>query len=233
MSEYTSHIARYRSQFEQSKALKDKINSLIAKLGDMNNQYVVMLEAQSLLSTVSDENTTKVLNYITGVINKALVELFPYDNRRIYLSNTLYRGQFAHITVSLINGKGRERNLELQSGTGLRQVISFLFVLSLTEVRKGRRLILMDELLNGMHKEAKRVVSDIMQIFAEEGFQFVTIEYGMDAIGKIYLVEKPSDTATITPLDSDVYDNQVFVFNRPVENVDMSITVEECDDNDI
>ena len=92
----------------------------------------------------------------------------------------MYQGQHAHINIKLTGSNGKVRDLTLQSGTGLRQVISFLFVLSLIEIRKGRRLLLADELLSGLHPEAKRIVTDIIQIFAEEGFQFAFVEYGVN-----------------------------------------------------
>lgn len=226
MSEFTSVIAGYRQQYSQAERVKKELDSMIKRLGDMNEQYAVMLEAQQLLATISDNNTNAVLDYVTGIINKALSEIFPYDERRIYLDRTLYRDTYAHIKVKLIAG-GIERNMELQSGNGLRQIVSFLFVVSLIEIRKGRRILIMDELLNGLHKEAKRIITDIMQIFAEEGFQFIGVEYGVNNIGKLYLVEKPGNKSTVTPIGDVKYDDEVFIFNRPVEDVDMSLKVEE------
>ena len=230
MSAFSQQIMAIDVAYKKKVELKDKIDSLVEQLDSYNKQYIVMLEAQKLLATVSDDNTTAVLDYITGIINKALSELFPHDVRRIYLEKKLHAGQHAHIVVKLENSEGRERDLTLQSGTGLRQTISFLFVISLIEIRKSRRILLMDELLSGLHPEAKRVITDIMQIFAEEGFQFVMVEYGVDDVGRLYLVEKPDKTATITPLDG-TYHNEVFVFNRPIEEVDKSISVDEEDDN--
>ena len=227
MSEFTNKITELRYQYNEAQQLKEKVDALIKKLDDMNSQYVVMLEAQQLLATVSDNNTTAVLDYITGIVNKALGELFPHDSRRIYLEKSMYRGVHAHINIKLTGSNGNTRDLVLQSGTGLRQVISFLFVLSMIEVRKGRRIFIMDELLSGLHPTAKRIVSDIIQIFADEGFQFVLVEYGLDSLGKLYLVEKPNEVATVTPLGTDKYDNEVFIFNRPPEDVDLSIRVDE------
>lgn len=226
MSVFKEQIASIEYAYNQRVALQEKVDSMTKRLADLNQQYVVMLEAQQLLATVSDDNTTAVLDYITGIINKALSELFPYDVRRVYLEKTLHGGQHAHIKVKVVNSEGKERDLSLQSGTGLRQVISFLFVISLIEIRKGRRLLLMDELLSGLHPEAKRVVTDIMQIFAEEGFQFIMVEYGVDTVGRLYLVEKPDKVGYVTPLDGK-YGNEVFQFHRPVEEIDKSIQVEE------
>lgn len=84
----------------------------------------------------------------------------------------------------------------------------------------------MDELLSGLHPEAKNIIMDIVQIFADEGFQFAMVEYGVDSVGRLYLVEKPTDTATVTPFDGK-YNNEIFVFNRPVEEVDKTIFVDE------
>ena len=227
MSQYTQEIVAYEQQYLQAQQIKKKIDEIQTKLNEMNNHYVVMLEAQQLLTTVSDNNTTTVLDYITGIINKTLGELFPHDNRRIYLEKTMYQGQHAHINVKLTGTNGKIRDLQLQSGTGLRQVISFLFLLTLIEVRKGRRFLMADELLSGLHPEAKRVVKDVIQIFAQTGYQFSFVEYGLDDIGKLYLVEKPQKEAFVTPLEKDKYENEVFVFNRPPEDVDLTIHVNE------
>lgn len=229
MSKYTQSILALEQNYLQARGIKEKVDNLVAKLDDMNNRYVVMLEAQQLLATVSDNNTTAVLDYITGIINKTLGELFPHDSRRIYLEKKLYQGQYAHINIKLTGTEGRTRDITLQTGTGLRQVISFLFVLSLIEIRKGRRILLADELLSGLHPEAKRIVMDIVTIFAEEGFQFAFVEYGVNNVGRIYIVEKPNEIATVTPIDG-VYNNEVFIFNRPPEEVDLSIHVEEGED---
>jgi hypothetical protein len=232
MSLYSQTISSLENEKKQADIIQEKITVLLSQLEDMNKQYVVMLEAQQLLATVSDSNTTAVLDYITGIINKTLGELFPHDSRRIYLEKKMFNGSHAHINIKLTGTGGKPRDLTLQSGTGLRQVISFLFVLSLIEIRKGRRILLMDELLSGLHPEAKRIVMEIIQIFAEEGFQFVFVEYGVNDVGRIYLVEKPNEVATVTPLDG-VYNNEIFVFNRPPEDVDLSIRVEEGEDDGV
>lgn len=229
MSQFTNEIVIIEQNYKQAQDIKANIDVLTTKLNDMNIQYVNMIEAQQLLTTVSDANTTAVLDYITGIINKTLGELFPHDSRRIYLEKTMYQGQHAHINIKLTGTNGKTRDLTLQSGTGLRQVISFLFVLSLIEIRKGRRLLIADELLSGLHPEAKRIVTDIIRIFAEEGFEFAFVEYGVNDLGKVYLVEKPGAVATVTPMDGE-YNNEVFVFNRPPEEVDLSLHVEEADE---
>lgn len=232
MSKYSQAIMNLESEKHQAITIQKKIDDLCEKLKEENKKYEVMVEAQQLLATVSDSNTTAVLDYITGIINKTLSELFPHDSRRIFLEKKMHNGIHAHINIKLTGTGGKPRDLTLQSGTGLRQVISFLFVLSLIEIRKGRRLLIMDELLSGLHPEAKRIVMDIIQIFAEEGFQFAFVEYGVNDVGKVYIVEKPDTVATVTPVGEQGYHNEVFMFNRPPEDLDLSIHVEEGEDID-
>ena len=231
MSSLTNEIIGFESQYQTLEKVKAQIDELTERIDGMNKQYLNMLEAQQLLATVSDENTTAVLDYITSIINKTLGELFPHDNRRIYLEKSMFGGQHPHINIKLTGTDGHVRDIQLQTGTGLRQVISFLFILSFIEVRKERRLLIMDEILSGLHPEAKRIVTDIIQIFAEEGFQFAMVEYGVNDLGKIYLVEKPNKVATVTPLDGK-YNNEVFVFNRPPEEVDLTLRVDESSEGE-
>ena len=214
MSKYTAEIQTFRQQWEYKQSLIKQIDDAVMKMQEMDDELADMLEASSLLSAVSDSNTNTVLNFITGVINKALAEIFPYDTRRVFLEHKTHAGQYPHIVVGLETGDGVRRSLTLQSGTGLRQIVSHLFNISLLEVRKSRRLLIMDELLSGLHAESKKIIMDLMQIFAKQGFQFIMVEYGVDDIGKIYLVEKPGDTATVTPLDGK-YEGQIFEFNPP------------------
>lgn len=210
MSEYSTAIAQLEERYSQLEYAKQKIDELTRRLETVGHEYEVMLEAQQLLAAVSDSNTTAVLNYVTSIINRALSQLFPNDPRRIYLEKELFQGQYAHINLKLEGSNGKIRDLNLQTGTGLRQIISFLFVISLIEIRKGRRIFLADELLSGLHAEAKRIIVDIIKIFSEDGFQFAFVEYGIDDLGKIYLVEKPNEIATVKAIEG-TYSNEVFI----------------------
>lgn len=210
MSEYSTAIAQLEERYSQLEYAKQKIDELTRRLETVGHEYEVMSEAQQLLAAVSDSNTTAVLNYVTSIINRALSQLFPNDPRRIYLEKELFQGQYAHINLKLEGSNGKIRDLNLQTGTGLRQIISFLFVISLIEIRKGRRIFLADELLSGLHAEAKRIIVDIIKIFSEDGFQFAFVEYGIDDLGKIYLVEKPNEIATVKAIEG-TYSNEVFI----------------------
>ena len=115
--------------------------------------------------------------------------------------------------------------MALQSGTGLSQVVSFMFAICLIEIRKGRRLLILDERLNGLHKEAKRILSKVIEIFAEGGFQFIFVEYGLNNIGKIYNVEHRGNESKIVSLEKgqEYTDDTVFLSDVDLSVLDDSV----------
>ena len=221
---YSSQIGVVKRALSDKERLKNRQNTLNNELVTSQAKYLNMLDAQKLLSTISDDNTSKTLDFITGMVNKVLSEMFTTDTPRIILTKKLYAGCKPHINVELIDGSGNSLDMALQSGTGISQVVSFMFAICLIEIRKGRRVLVMDERLNGLHKEAKRILSKVIEIFAKGGFQFIFVEYGLNNIGKIYNVEKRGDESRIVSLDSsqEYTDDTVFI-----DGVDLSLLEEE------
>lgn len=224
---YATQVGAIKRALTDKKRLEKRQNALYNELKESQSLYINMLDAQKLLSTVSDENTSKTLDFITGMVNKVLSEMFTTDTPHIVLTKKLYAGCKPHINVELIDGSGNSLDMALQSGTGISQVVSFMFAICLIEIRKGRRLLIMDERLNGLHKEAKRILSKVIEIFAKGGFQFIFVEYGLNDIGKIYNVEKRGDESHIVSLEKgqEYTDDTVYL-----GDVDLSVIDETQDE---
>lgn len=209
------------------KSLRDKANlsrtisSLEDTLLEQQTDLVNHIEAQKLLSSLSDKNTNAILGFITGVINKALAEIFPNKTRMVRLTKKLYAGSRPHIVAELINEEGIVLDMEDQAGTGLCQVVSFLFEICIIEIRKGRRLILSDERLSGLHKRAKKILGELIQIFEKNGFQFMFVEYALNDIGKIYNIESRGSYSVVVSLgDGETYDDSKVYLS---DEVDLSV----------
>ena len=177
---YAPTIGALQNNLKRKKTLQNKVLSLSESLADAQTTYVRMLNAQKLLATVSDNNTAKTLDFITGMVNKVLMEILPDDVYRIELKKKLFAGNKPHIILELHDGEENVLDLKLQSGAGLRQIISFMYVICLIEIRKGRRLLILDERLNGLHKSAKTAISQIIKIFVKGGYQFIFVEYALN-----------------------------------------------------
>lgn len=182
--------------------LCQKIIAMEAQCKEMDNKFNVYCRASSILGSVADKNTETKISAITGVINKALAILFPDGSRSIELTQKMHNNAYPHFLVTLKVEDGQTRSFK-QSGTGLAQVISFLFTACLIDARGGRKVMVMDELLNGLHPDAKGIVRDLMLALCDK-FQFVIVEYGMN-IGKQYEVMKKNGVSTITAIDREYY----------------------------
>lgn len=225
MSEYSKQVSSLRAKYDRKIDLKRRMDELILQIEEENEEFCSMLEALEYIGAVSDANTNKILDFITGVINNALSKLFPYSRRIIKLERSLYRNAYTHINVILMTGDGKRRNLGSQSGKGLRQIISFLFRVALIEIRKERKILIMDELLSGLHSSAKAIIEDIMNMFVAEGFQFIAVEYGMNDIGKIYLLEKKTEeSSTCTEFQGEYTDDIVFMDKDDEAEVQLDYT---------
>lgn len=230
-SYYETSIGRLKSDIARRKNLEVKYESLKKSYKNAQSDMMDMLDAQTLLSSVSDDITDTTLSFITSAVNKVLAEVFSSSVRKIRLKKKLYSGSRPHIIVELVDGEGNVLDMKVQSGTGIAQVVSFMFSLCLIEIRKGRRLFFPDESLNGLHKEAKGIISEVIKLFAEDGFQFVFVDYGMNNIGKIYNIEKVDGVSHAYALDdASKYDeNRAFMFS----NVDLSLLDDDyVDEND-
>lgn len=225
---YATSIGSLRKDLSNRKNLEKKVEQLKEQRLKCQKLFLQMVNAQKLLSTVSDDNTDQTLSFITGMVNKTLAEVFPGDVRRIHLRKKLFAGSKPHIIVELRNSDDDVMDMVLQNGAGLRQVVSFMYSLCLIEIRKGRRLFLSDECLNGLHREAKNIISKIIEIFSEGGFQFIFVEYELNNIGKFYNVEKRGNESTIVSLDGVEYDSSMIYIN----DVDLSVLDENYVENE-
>lgn len=203
-------VVSTETKAETKKKIGQQLEKIDKELKEKGQTLEDMIRAATILGNVADENTQFILGKITGVINGALAEMFQNDKRSISIKQVMYRNVYPHFIVELETEDGKRRTFK-QSGTGLAQVISFLFTVCLIDARKGRKVMVMDELLNGLHPKAKITIKHLIEVLKDK-FQFVIVEYGVD-IGKQYEVVKTGATAEVLP-----YQGQAYYKDMAIEN---------------
>ena len=195
-------IIEQETKAQSKEKIKIQLEEIAKDLEEKGKTLEDMFRAATILGNVADENTQRVLTKITSVINSSLAEMFKQDKRKISIKQIMYRNVYPHFVVELETEEGIKRTFK-QSGTGLAQVISFLFTICLIDARKGRKIMVMDELLNGLHPDAKIIIKNLIKVLSGK-FQFVIVEYGVD-IGKQYEVVKTNAVADVIPYQGEAY----------------------------
>lgn len=202
-------VKRGNDTLIEQQSLRKHRDEMIARHKALSTELVAdykqldkYVRACILVANTADENTKATLDRITGVINRTLALLFTEEKRTVSIKPTTYRNSYPHYNVVLTTENGVVRTFK-QSGTGLGQVISFLFTLCLIDARGGRKVLVMDELLNGLHPDAKVIVKDLM-LSLNKRFQFVCVEYGLD-VGKEYEIKKTGAVSTVEEYKGNYY----------------------------
>lgn len=181
-------ISSHEYKKAHAEDLRSRIEKIEEELQAKSVKFDEYLRASTLVGTVSDTTIKNTLNVITNIINKALSVIFPDDPRRIEVRQELYRGVHPHFVVDLFTGVNQKKRSFKQSGTGLGQIISALFTIALIDARKGRQLLIIDEVFNGLHPEAMNLIRDVFKS-VQDRYQIVMVEYNLD-YGKQYLLKR-------------------------------------------
>lgn len=183
--------------------LTDRVASNKVLIDSLQKEVDLLIRSSTLIGSTSDQVISDTLKVIEGVINRALGVIFREDPRRIKIEHIMYREEFPHFVVTLYTGHNMKKRKFSQSGRGLAQMISFLFTVTLIDTRKGRPILIMDEILSGVHPQAKKLVRDLI-LAVSQNFQFVMVEYSFD-IGKQYEVKRTGATSTVSHYKSGKY----------------------------
>lgn len=154
----------------------------------------VLSAAKQGLHKVQEQTGVEVREFVTDVINKAIQNLFPKENLRISIvandekpAKTRARKTssapamvYKRLDLEIAGADGEPMNVAIQVGSGLQDLISFLYRVALISVSSGRKLLVSDELLHGLAVDRFKDIVGILDLFTEEGFQFIIIEHGLD-----------------------------------------------------
>lgn len=201
VAEAQKMIYTQKQILEQKATLKEKIEECDRERKRISKELDRYVRAINLVGNVSDENITATLNNITGVINRALDILFK-DKRQVSIEKIMHKNTYPHFNVVLKVENGETRTFD-QSGSGLAEVISFLYDICLIDLRGGRKIIVADEIMNGLHPSAKKIIKELMLAMTPK-FKFILTEYMLD-IGTQYEVIKEDGTARVVKYDRGTY----------------------------
>lgn len=182
LNQHDKNIEEYEKQrIEHALTLKKIHHLTVAKQG---------------LHKVQDQVGVEVRELVTDILNKTLENLFPNETLTVSLvandekptktrakkqATAVASAVYKRLDLEIAGADGEPMNVAVQVGSGLQDLISFLYRVSLISVGTGRNLLVSDELLHGLNVNRFKDIAEIVHLFADtEDFQFIFIEHGFD-----------------------------------------------------
>ena len=158
-------LKEYEDDIIKINSLKEEVSEEIAEIKMCIN----------ILQKISDERNEQGRRYIEDLINSALNSIFPDRDYSIYIDEYVH-GTRKHMKVLLSEGS-ITRELKFSHGTGIKQIISFIFNVALIVFKGSSRFIFLDETLASVSAFKSEVMSDLLTSLMEKNhFQFFIID---------------------------------------------------------
>ena len=186
---YTSQLSQHKKNIEEYE--KQRIEHALT-LKKIHHLTV----AKQGLHKVQDQVGVEVRELVTDILNKTLENLFPNETLTVSLvandekptktrtkkqATAVASAVYKRLDLEIAGADGEPMNVAIQVGSGLQDLISFLYRVSLISVGTGRNLLVSDELLHGLNVNRFKDIAEIVHLFADtEDFQFIFIEHGFD-----------------------------------------------------
>jgi len=164
------------------------VSVIASELKEMEVKYNNTKKVITVFQKMSDERGQKSREDIQNLINNALSSIFPERDYAVVIEEYSYKNS-KHMRV-LLSEDGQERELKYCHGTLLKQVVSFLFNICILVFKGSARVLILDELFNGVHWDKARVLSNILVTLSKNnGFQFFIIGHERELFyGKEFLI---------------------------------------------
>ena len=166
----------FKIRHDSTKELLDDYEEQLKRITQLS---VDNQKAIDLLKKISDDRTNSALEVLQNTVNWALENIKLAQKFEIVL-DVRERGDSKVLNIVLNDlEKNKQRTLKHQSGTAVRQIISFLLQMSIISISGASKIVILDEVLSGLQdKDTIRMFGEIIVALAvNDGFQFIFVEH--------------------------------------------------------
>lgn len=162
---------------------------------NLEKEQLLVEKALRLIIEAGDLVAEDSYRFIMRSVNSLLDKMFTDCERKIRLTQKTV-GKNPTLSVEVI-ADGQVRDLS-ESGHGIAQIVSLVCVICLIVLNGSRRLVVLDEVLNGVSIQNKPALSEALWAFTEIGFQFIICEHAFVPEGaKVYEVVNNGGVSSI------------------------------------
>ena len=162
---------------------------------DLEKEQLLVEKALRLIIEAGDLVAEDSYRFVMRSVNGLLDKMFTDCERKIRLTQKMV-GKNPTLAVEVI-ADGVTRDLS-ESGHGIAQIVSLVCVICLIVLNGSRRLVVLDEVLNGVSIQNKPALSEALWAFTEIGFQFIICEHAFIPDGaRVYNIVNTDGVSSI------------------------------------
>lgn len=180
---------------EQVARLQELAKEAEARVESLEKEQILVEKALRAIVEAGDVVAEESYRFVMRSVNSVLDKMFMDCDRKIRLTQKMV-GKNPQLSVEVI-ADGVVRDLS-ESGHGIAQIISFICIMCLIVLNGSRRLMVLDEVLNGVAKQNHQALSEVMWAFAEKGFQFIVSDHAFTPTGaKVYHIVNKGGVSSV------------------------------------
>jgi len=181
---------------QQVERLKERAAESEDKAQELEQEQMVVEKALRLIIEAGDLIAEDSYRFIMRSVNSLLEKMFTDCTRQIRLTQKMV-GKNPTLSVEVI-ADGEARDLAESSGHGIAQIVSLVCVICLIVLNGSRRIVVLDEVLNGVAVQNRPALSEALWAFTEIGFQFLICDHAFIPDGaKVYHFVNNDGTSSI------------------------------------
>lgn len=164
----------------QHDILSANVDKKESEVENLSNEIILLEKSIKQLKDTADERSTEAKKYIEDTLNWALSQIPLKQRYSAVIVESNSKKSTKEMAIQLVDlDTGKRREIRVQTGTAIAQIVSFLMNVILIIVSGSTRIMLLDEVFSGIQDvESIKVFGDILVSIAEkENFQFIFIEH--------------------------------------------------------
>ena len=149
----------------------------------MEDEIQICEKTSKVFKSISDNRNKVAKEKIESVLNYALSEIPLEQNYRARIEEASSKRSGKELTIILTDtDTGYQRTLRNQTGTWVKQLISFILNMIIVKFSGASRVLILDEVFSGIEDyETIRTFGEILTSLADnEDFQIFMVEHGRE-----------------------------------------------------
>ncbi len=173
-------------EIEERELTLTEIETIDQIFGVVQNEIAGLKTLDKMLKEYQKNKREQSRNYLSELMKIWMGEIFPEEGYSFHI-HTYTKGKYTYTKLlnSTYDSEGKKRVPKLSSGFGARQSMSFFACAIIAMLAEVAPFFMLDEMFSLLSPSKKEVMSSILAVLEEMGFQFIMIEQESHVFTKV------------------------------------------------